>query len=87
MDKLKPQFLKGDLVRCFYEFQMYYCGSLNSTADFYGGYFYGIVMRTKPDPEPYPEWGYYDPWYEVICFDGHTRFFSEWEIQLLGRVD
>ena len=87
MDKPKPQFLKGDLVRCFYEFQMYYYGPLNYPTDFYNGYFYGIVMRTKPEPDLYPEWGYYDPWYEVICFDGHTRFFSEWEIQLLGRVE
>ena len=85
MDKPKPQFLKGDLVRCFYEFQMYFYGPLSLPADFYSGYFYGIVMRTKPAPDP--EWGYCDPWYEVMCFDGHTRFFSEWEIQLLGRVD
>ena len=66
---------------------MYYYGPLNFPADFYNGYFYGIVMRTKPDSEEYRKWGYYNLWYEVICFDGHTRYFSEWEIQLLGRVE
>ena len=80
------KFKKGDLVRCYYEFQMYFAGYGGGAPDFYEGFFMGIVVGTRPNEDDYsPNW--YGPWYEVLCFDGNRRYFSEWEMQLLGRVE
>ena len=78
----KPICEIGDLVRCFYDFNMYFCGTYPGDT-FYDSYYCGIVINFRTAENDYPFYGYYGPWYEVLCFDGLTRYFCEWEIILL----
>jgi hypothetical protein len=79
-----PKYKIGDLVKCFYDSQVYFTG-MSTGGRFCDRYYHGIIVGFHPD-EDFPFYKFYGPFYEVLCFDGYRHYFSEWEIILLGRA-
>ncbi len=70
----------GDLVRCAYDFQQYYYVHVY---EYEIHYFYGIITNVDHVDSSFYTFG--GLFYEVRCFDGELRYFSENEIDLICR--
>ena len=72
----------GDLVKCIYDLFDYYEYDWDQSPQ--KGYpFYGIILSVEDGFLHEEEFGY-DRLYVVQCFDGHLRFFAEWEMKLVS---
>ena len=71
----------GDLVLCRYEFEyLYYPTYLGDSQD---TFHIGIVIGCKENQVVF--FGR-DIIYEVLCTDGHRRFFAKWEMVFLRKA-
>jgi len=73
-----PKFQKGDLVKACYTFYDYFY------VDDEDELFYpwnGIVVDMYYDEDYFGE----DAIYDVLCTDGTSRLFAEWELMLIHR--
>ena len=73
-----PKFQKGDLVKACYTFYDYFY------VDDEDDLFYpwnGIVVDMYYDEDYFGE----DAIYDVLCTDGTSRLFAEWELMLIQR--
>jgi hypothetical protein len=71
----------GDLVLCRfdYEYLFYPPHNFASKESFY----IGIILSQKEDAMFF---FHDDVVYEVLCLDGHHRFFVKWEIEILRKA-
>lgn len=70
----------GDLVRCAYDFQQYYYITIQ---EYEVHYYRGIITNVDEVEDSFLTFG--GLFYEVRCLDGHLRYFSEKEIDLICR--
>ena len=70
----------GDLVRCAYDFQQYY---YIAVCEYEVHYYFGIITHIDEVEDSFLTFG--GLFYEVRCFDGDLRYFSESEIDLICR--
>jgi len=78
---LIPKFKTGDLVRCNYDYTDFYIFS-----QYYdeSTHFHGIIAGYDPNRS----WGFpYEFFYIVLCLDGKTRYFLEWEMELVYKKE
>lgn len=72
----------GDLVKCIYDLFDYYEYFWAQVPQ--GGYpFHGIIIEIQDHFLSEKNLGY-DKLYVVQCFDGHVRFFTQWEMRLVS---
>jgi hypothetical protein len=71
----------GDLVLCRYDFEyLYYPTYLSDSQDMF---FLGIIVDQKENQIVYFD---RDIVYEVLCMDGHRRFFAKWEMVSIRKA-
>jgi len=79
----EQEFQIGDLVKCIYDLFNYYDYLFDYHPE-HGYPFHGIVIGVQNNLTLEERVGY-TKLYTVICFDGHTRFFTCWEMCLMSR--
>ena len=78
-----PKLAVGDLVRCIYDLYHYYYPSNYTTHGDSEPYIrYGVIMEI--DFAKFGDIFGYETLYLVLCTDGSTRYYSEYEVEKIS---
>jgi len=71
-------FRLGHFVKCSYDYTLTWWIEEGSTR-----VFYGVVVGCHQKDIYFP----YGTFYDILCTDGHLRYFAEWEIKHVKKPD